>query len=167
MSPAWLQTGRVWSTLFIQLLFLPHLPFIKPKLHTARIHPIWMETMLPYPYLEFSGREFINEWRSHRSAQVWMLMCVFLNECQIQAFTTCKCGWWPQVGWIKRLSIRHFIWSFPSAAWEVGKISPFIFGDFSKISERHFTIDIFFSPEIILSFDLCFFLDKLWWFLKW
>lgn len=37
------------------------------------------------------------------------------------------------------------------------EISPFIFGDFSKISERQFTICTFCSPKIILFFDLRFF----------
>lgn len=43
----------------------------------------------PLPLLcEFSGKGSINEWRSHRSAQVWMHISVFLSESQIQAFTT-------------------------------------------------------------------------------
>lgn len=40
----------------------------------------------------------------------------------------------------KRFTYTVFYSVFPSAAWEVGRISPFIFGEFSKVSERHFAI---------------------------
>lgn len=63
----------------------------------------------------------------------------FFNESQIQAFTTCKCSRQPQEV-EQEVHIYSILFSLSSAAWEVGRISPFIFGEFSKVSERHFAI---------------------------
>ena len=78
--------------------------------HTARIHPVLTETMLPYPdFLSLVKRDLQMK-RSHRSMGGHVCVSQWIPN---PSFYNLKTWLVAKVGWVRGWSVWHFIWSFP------------------------------------------------------